>query len=89
MAKRVLWLFSPCLLSFLHFIDLWLVAIVDTYTNGIFIQEQLVNLAKNLNIKKFNDSRLSFKEDVFQNRSILRKYKLDNLPQLFNVLKGK
>lgn len=94
MAKRVfdivfslgaIFLFSWIL------VILWLMAIVDTDTNGIFIQERIGQFGKKFKIYKFRsiqDSVSSEERRISKIGQFLRKYKLDELPQLFNVLRG-
>jgi lipopolysaccharide/colanic/teichoic acid biosynthesis glycosyltransferase len=52
----IVFAFSILLFSWLLLI-LWMMAIVDTYTNGIFVQKELVNLEKNsiyISYERFN-----------------------------------
>jgi lipopolysaccharide/colanic/teichoic acid biosynthesis glycosyltransferase len=73
------------------FLVMWCIAIVDTRTNGVFIQERIGQFGKKFKIYKFRtiqDSGLSEERHISRIGQFLRKYKLDELPQLFNVLKG-
>jgi lipopolysaccharide/colanic/teichoic acid biosynthesis glycosyltransferase len=94
MAKQffdiVFSLFTTLMFSWLLLI-LWLMAIVDTGTNGIFIQERVGQFGKKFKIYKFRtiqNSASSEERHIFKTGQFLRKYKLDELPQFFNILKG-
>jgi lipopolysaccharide/colanic/teichoic acid biosynthesis glycosyltransferase len=94
MAKRVFdivfALFTILLLSWLLLI-LWLMAIVDTYTNGIFIQKRIGQFGHFFKIYKLRTIQHSIGQEekcISKTGHFLRKYKLDELPQMFNVLKG-
>jgi lipopolysaccharide/colanic/teichoic acid biosynthesis glycosyltransferase len=68
-----------------------LVAIVDNCANGVFIQERISQFGKIFKIYKFRtiqDSGLSEERHISKTSHLLHKYKLDELPQLLNVLKG-
>lgn len=69
----------------------WLLAVIDTHTNGIFIQERIGQFGKKFKIYKFRTIQISSTSEEARISKIgkaLRHYKLDELPQLFNVLKG-
>lgn len=66
-------------------------AVIDTKTNGIFIQERIGQYGRKFKIYKLRTmqvSSLSEEKRISRIGKILRNYKLDELPQLFNILKG-
>jgi lipopolysaccharide/colanic/teichoic acid biosynthesis glycosyltransferase len=93
MAKRVFdsvfALFTILLFSWFLLI-LCLMAIVDTRTNGVFIQEIIGQFGKKFKIYKFRTIQdfPSKERHISKTGHFLRKYKLDEFPQLFDVLKG-
>jgi lipopolysaccharide/colanic/teichoic acid biosynthesis glycosyltransferase len=69
----------------------WFIAVIDTRTNGIFIQERIGQFGKPFRVYKFRTIQKIEDSGEFQISSMgrtLRNFKLDELPQLFNVLKG-
>jgi lipopolysaccharide/colanic/teichoic acid biosynthesis glycosyltransferase len=69
----------------------WILAIVDTRTNGVFMQERIGQFGNRFKIYKLrtfqiNSNGADFK--ISKMGQLLRNYKLDELPQLINVLKG-
>jgi lipopolysaccharide/colanic/teichoic acid biosynthesis glycosyltransferase len=93
MVKRVFdILFSLFIILFFSWflIILWLIAMVDTYTNGVFIQERIGQFGEKFKIYKLRTIQNSpvGVRHISKTAQFLRKYKLDELPQLVNILKG-
>jgi lipopolysaccharide/colanic/teichoic acid biosynthesis glycosyltransferase len=79
-----------CLFSWLVLIA-WGLAVIDTGTNGIFTQERIGRYGKRFKIYKLRTIQRIHDSGEFQISRmgrLLRNFKLDELPQLFNVLKG-
>lgn len=69
----------------------WIIAALDTRTNGIFTQERIGQYGKSFRIYKFRTVQKihdSGELQISRMGRMLRNFKLDELPQLFNVLKG-
>lgn len=93
-VKRLFDILFSGILLFLFFLVLflaWLLAIIDTRTNGIFIQDRIGQYGKRFRIYKLRTIQVGKKSDdlkISKLGRLLRNYKLDELPQLINVLKG-
>jgi lipopolysaccharide/colanic/teichoic acid biosynthesis glycosyltransferase len=93
-TKRFFDIFFSGLALFLFFwllILAWVVAVIDTGTNGIFTQERIGQYGKRFKIYKLRTMQVESQSGGFEITRlgrVLRNYKLDELPQLFNVLKG-
>jgi lipopolysaccharide/colanic/teichoic acid biosynthesis glycosyltransferase len=69
----------------------WLLAAIDTHTNGIFIQQRIGQFGNPFKIYKLRTIQIlisSGNRRISKIGKFLRGYKLDELPQFFNVLKG-
>jgi lipopolysaccharide/colanic/teichoic acid biosynthesis glycosyltransferase len=69
----------------------WLLAAIDTRTNGIFVQQRIGQFGKPFKIYKLRTIQVSSSSGNRRISTIgrfLRSYKLDEFPQFFNVLKG-
>lgn len=94
MTKRlfdiVFSLFTLLLFSWVLLIS-WLLAVIDTHTNGIFTQERIGQYGVPFKIYKLCTIRTESQSDkkyISRIGQFLRRFKLDEMPQFFTVLKG-
>lgn len=66
---------------------LFIIVSIDTRSNGVFCQRRVGQFGKTFIIYKFKTLKEPEKESSATGL-LLRKLKLDELPQLFNILKG-
>lgn len=94
MTKRffdIIFALVTLLLFFWLVLIVWLLAAIDTNTNGIFLQERIGQFGNPFQIFKFRTIQVSpllVKPRISKIGQFLRRYKLDEMPQLFNILKG-
>ena len=69
----------------------WLLAVIDTHTNGIFTQERIGQYGVPFKIYKLRTIRTGSQSDkkyISRIGQFLRRFKLDELPQFLTILKG-
>ncbi len=92
MAKRIFdSIFSITTLLLLGWLIIicWLLASIDTKSNGLFIQKRIGQFGKPFNIYKLKSMKeVNGIQTISRFGNFIRKTKIDELPQLFNVLMG-
>lgn len=76
----------------------WVIAAIETGSNGFFIQKRIGQHGKTIHVMKIKTMKQATGQRspiaahnlacITRSGAIFRKYKLDELPQLFNVLVG-
>ena len=90
LLKRFIdFIFSLCLLPFLilpMIIIYFIIKFIDGF-DPIFLQERVGKLEKNIYIYKFRTMQPNT-ENITKLGALLRRFRLDEIPQLINILKG-
>lgn len=67
----------------------WILASIDTKSNGLFIQKRIGQFGHTFNIFKLKSMKeVNGLKTISRFGNFIRKTKIDELPQLFNVLMG-
>jgi lipopolysaccharide/colanic/teichoic acid biosynthesis glycosyltransferase len=66
----------------------WIIASIDTKSNGLFIQERIGQFGKPFRIFKLKTIKDNDSKEISKVGNFLRKSKIDELPQLLNILIG-
>ena len=91
MTKRFFDLFFSflALLLFWWFIfACWIIASIDTKSNGLFIQERIGQFGKVFKIYKLRTIKNNIENNISKTGFFFRKTKIDELPQLWNIFIG-
>ena len=92
MAKRIFdSIFSITTLLLLGWLIIicWLLAAIDTKSNGLFIQKRIGQFGHPFNIYKLKSMKeVNGLKTISRFGTFIRNTKIDELPQLFNVLMG-
>ncbi|PQL91068.1 sugar transferase [Apibacter adventoris] len=87
--------FTLLIILILPLILLFILVSINTGKNGIFIQKRVGENAKIFSIYKFRTMKGTYTSSVTTQKmnitklgKFLRKYKIDEIPQLINILKG-
>lgn len=79
--------FVVLILLFPFLICIWLIAAIDTDSNGLFLQQRVGKSGKLFQILKFRSIHKT-NESISVLGSFMRKYKIDEIPQFINVIRG-
>lgn len=91
MTKRafdVIFSFIGLLFTGLFIFIFWIIATIDTKSNGFFWQARIGQFGKVFRIYKLRTMKSNSGNHISAIGKFLRKSKIDEFPQLYNVLKG-